>query len=246
MSRAADIFARLRALPLVGVDTIADNGAVMVLAPHADDESLGCGGLIIELAAKGRPPVIVIVTDGTGSHPLSRTYPPARLRALREREALQAVTILGLPAERLHFLRLRDTATPQCGPEFNSTVTAVANLMRDNGCRMLCAPWLYDPHCDHEGAQLIARAVTKRTGAELLSYPVWGWLLADETPLPDSLLEGWRLDIPQKHLALKRRAIAAHASQYSDLITDDPNGFRLPANLLSVFDQPYEVFLRTS
>jgi LmbE family N-acetylglucosaminyl deacetylase len=245
MSRAADIFSRLRALPLVGVDTITDNGAVMVLAPHADDESLGCGGLIVELAAKGRPPVIVIVTDGTGSHPFSRTYPPARLRALREREALQAVTILGLPAERLHFLRLRDTATPQSGPEFNSTVTALANLMRDNGCRMLCAPWLYDPHCDHEAAQLIARAVAKRTGAALLSYPVWGWLLADETPLPDSPVEGWRLDI-QKHLALKRRAIAAHASQYSDLITDDPNGFRLPGNLLSVFDQPYEVFLRTS
>jgi hypothetical protein len=46
-------------------------------------------------------------------------------------------------------------------------------------------------------------------------------------------------------LELKRRAIAAHASQYSGLITDDPRGFRLPADLLSVFEQPYEVFLRT-
>jgi LmbE family N-acetylglucosaminyl deacetylase len=244
MNRAADVVSRLRALPLVGVDTIANDGVVMVLAPHADDESLGCGGLINELAAQGRPPVVVIVTDGTGSHPSSRTYPPGRLRALREREALQAVTILGLPAERLHFLRLRDTATPRYGTEFDSTVTAVMNLMRDNGCRMLCAPWLYDPHCDHEGAQLIARAAAKRTGAALLSYPVWGWLLADETPLPNAPVEGWRLDI-QHNLELKRRAIAAHASQYSDLITDDPNGFRLPADLLSVFDQPYEVFLRT-
>jgi LmbE family N-acetylglucosaminyl deacetylase len=243
MSRAADVVSRLRALPLVGVDTIADDGVVMVLAPHADDESLGCGGLINELAAQGRPPVVVIVTDGTGSHPSSRTYPPGRLRALREREALQAVTILGLSAERLHFLRLRDTATPRYGTEFDSTVTAVANLMRDNRCRVLCAPWFYDPHCDHEGAQLIARAAVKRTGAALLSYPVWGWLLADETSLPNAPVDGWRLDI-QHNLELKRRAIAAHASQYSDLITDDPNGFRLPADLLSVFDQPYEVFLR--
>jgi LmbE family N-acetylglucosaminyl deacetylase len=244
MRRAADIFSRLRALPLVGVDTIANDGIVMVLAPHADDESLGCAGLITELTAKGRPPVVVIVTDGTGSHPSSHTYPPTRLRALREREALKAVTILGLPAGRLHFLRLRDTATPQFGPEFDSTVAIIANLMRENGCRILCAPWLYDPHCDHEGAQLIARAAARLTGAALLSYPVWGWLLADETPLPDEPVGGWRLDI-RDHLDLKRRAIAAHASQYSNLITDDPEGFRLPADLLSVFAQPYEVFLRT-
>jgi LmbE family N-acetylglucosaminyl deacetylase len=53
----------------------------MVLAPHADDESLGCGGLIAELVAKARPPMIVILRDGTGSHPLSREIPgsaPAR------------------------------------------------------------------------------------------------------------------------------------------------------------------------
>jgi LmbE family N-acetylglucosaminyl deacetylase len=50
------------------------------------------------------------------------------------------------------------------------------------------------------------------------------------------------LDISRWH-DVKRRAIAAHASQYSDLITDDPNGFRLPATLLSAFEQPFEVFL---
>jgi LmbE family N-acetylglucosaminyl deacetylase len=244
MSRAADVFSRFRALPLVGIDTIANDDIVMVLAPHADDESLGCAGLIAELTRMGRPPVVVIVTDGTGSHPSSHAYPPSRLRALREREALQAVTILGLPAGRLHFLRLRDTATPQYGPEFDSTVTIIAKLMRENQCRILCAPWLYDPHCDHEGAQLIARAAAEATGAALLSYPVWGWLLANETPVPDEPVRGWRLDI-RDHLELKSKAIAAHASQYSDLITDDPEGFRLPADLLSIFKQPYEVFLQT-
>jgi LmbE family N-acetylglucosaminyl deacetylase len=245
MTRAADILSRLRTLPLVGVDSFADDGTVMVLAPHADDETLGCGGLITALTARGRPPVVVIVTDGSGSHPSSQSYPSARLGDLREHEALQAVTVLGLPAERLHFLRLRDTATPQSGPEFDATVSAIVGLMRDNECRTICATWLYDPHCDHEAAQVIARAAAKLTGAALLSYPVWGWLLEDEALLPDIPVEGWRLDI-HAHLELKRRAIAAHASQYSDLINDDPNGFRLPSDLLSVFDQPYEVFLRTS
>ena len=66
--------------------------------------------------------MVVIVTDGSGSHPSSQSYPSARLGDLREHEALQAVTVLGLSAERLHFLRLRDTATPQSGPEFDATV----------------------------------------------------------------------------------------------------------------------------
>ena len=37
---------------------------------------------------------------------------------------------------------------------------------------------------------------------------------------------------------MKRRAIQAHQSQYGELITDDPTGFRLPPALLSVFDVP--------
>ena len=53
---------------------------------------------------------------------------------------------------------------------------------------------------------------------------------------------GRRLAIgPQ--LAAKRRAIAAHRSQYGDLIQDDPAGFRLPAGLLARFERPFETFL---
>jgi hypothetical protein len=52
--------------------------------------------------------------------------------------------------------------------------------------------------------------------------------------------------VPADHIVLhqaKRNAVAAHASQYSTLIGDSPNGFRLPPELLSVFERPYEVFL---
>jgi LmbE family N-acetylglucosaminyl deacetylase len=175
---------------------------------------------------------------------LSRAYPAPHLRVLREREALRAVTILGVPANHLIFLHLRDTATPKFGPEFDSTVGTIEYLMCRHGTDVLCAPWLYDPHGDHEAAQLIARAAATRTGAMVLSYPVWSWLLEDDTQLPAAPIEGWRLNI-RNHLDLKRRAIAAHASQYSDLIVDDPSGFRLRAELLSVFDSPYEVFIRT-
>jgi LmbE family N-acetylglucosaminyl deacetylase len=167
------------------------------------------------------------------------------LRALRESEARRAVSILGLPVSRLHFLGLRDTAAPRCGPAFHKAVASISHLMRTYDCELICAPWLHDPHSDHEAAHLIARAVANVTSAKLLSYPVWGWLLPEETDLPDERISGWRLDIAA-HMGAKRRAVAAHVSQYTDLISDDPNAFRLSTKLLSaMLDRPYEVLLRS-
>ena len=237
--RAGDRLRRFEALPLADVDALLGQGGVLILAPHADDESLGCGGLIVELCARGRPPIVVVLTDGAGSHPNSRSHPPLRLRAVRQREAHDATAILGLPPDRLRFLGLRDTAAPLDGPEFAAAVVTLAGLARDHGCDVIAAPWRHDPHCDHVAAQAMACA----SGLRVLSYPVWGWTLPADTALPDAPVEGWRLDITA-HLPAKRRAIAAHASQYGDLIADDPTGFRLPSDLLAVFDRPYEVFLR--
>ena len=238
--RTGHVHALMRALPISAVPAF---GRAMILAPHADDESLGCGGLIAELCGQGRPPLLLIVTDGTGSHPNSQLWPAENLRDLRENETLQAVAVLGLEAANVGFLRLRDTAAPHDGPDFEAACDAISDRMRD--CDTLLAPWGLDPHCDHEAVQKMARRVARDTGVRLLSYPVWGWLIAPDTEIaPDLPIRGFRLDIG-RHLEAKRWAIRLHASQYSDLITDDPEGFRLPDALLSVFEQPYETFLET-
>lgn len=105
------------------------------------------------------------------------------------------------------------------------------------------APWQHDPHCDHEAAHLLAVALARRLGLRHWSYPVWGWTLPASADLAGPMPDGIRLDIG-RDLAIKRDAVAAHASQYGGLITDDPNGFALPRNLLSMFEQPFETFLR--
>jgi LmbE family N-acetylglucosaminyl deacetylase len=242
MTQVSVVLRAFRELPFADLDNVVRADTAMIIAPHADDESLGCGGLIAQLCARKRFPVVVIVTDGTGSHRSSRLYPSARLRSLREQEARRAVTILGLPLDRLIFLRLPDGAVPVTGPEFAAAVTHITNLARAYGCNTILAPWLYDPHGDHEAAQIMARSVGNIIDAVVLSYPVWGWLLPYDSELPEVSPQGWRLDITQ-NVVTKQRAIAAHVSQYTDLIRDDPDGFRLPAELLAVFEAPYEVFL---
>lgn len=240
-ARAGAVLRAMQRLPRIGLDVLAP-GTALILAPHPDDESLGCGGLIASACARGRPPVVVVVTDGTGSHPGSPSHGPARLRALREAETREAARRLGLPSARVHFLGLPDTRAPRAGGAFDRAVRRVAALARRYGATTLFATWRHDPHCDHEATGLIGAAAARRAGTALRLYPVWGWLLPPSHPLPRARVSGGRLAIAP-HLARKRRAIAAHASQHAGLIADDPDGFRLPPALLAACERPYEVFL---
>ena len=242
MIDAAAAHAAFRALPFGTLDDILP-GTVLLLAPHPDDESLGCGGLIAALCAAGRPPLVVVATDGTGSHPNSASWPPARLRAARRAETLAATGLLGLAPSRVQFLDLADTNSPHDGPAFAAAADALSALLRRWGCDCVLTSWRHDPHCDHESAARLGGAVAARHGVALRFYPVWGWLLAPETRLECGLPTGWRFDIAP-HLATKAAAIAAHRTQYGGLIQDDPSGFVLPRALLSVFEQPFETVLR--
>jgi LmbE family N-acetylglucosaminyl deacetylase len=236
---AAQVHATWRALPVADLDAITGTGPCVVLAPHPDDESLGCGGLIAACCAAGRPPLVAVLTDGTGSHPGSLAYPAERLRDVRMSEVLEAVGHLGLAADRVVFLNQRDTAAPVQGPAFDAVVRRLAGLCE--GATALLAPWRFDPHCDHEAAALIAAAVAALAGIRHVAYPVWGWTL-DADDVVGDCRTGWRLDIAA-WLPAKRAAIQAHRSQYGGLITDDPTGFQLPPGLLAVFDAPFETFL---
>ncbi|MBB2155780.1 PIG-L family deacetylase [Gluconacetobacter diazotrophicus] len=217
-------------------------GRALILAPHPDDESLGCGGLIAACCAAGRPPAVVIITDGAASHPASRAWPAPRLKRLREAEATEAARRLGLDAEWLTFLGLPDAAAPHDGPAFDAAPDRLADIARQQGCTTILAPWRHDPHCDHEATWKMGVALYRRLGIALLAYPVWGWTIAPDTELDCTEATGMRLDISAYRDA-KRQAILAHRSQYGGLITDDPQGFQLPPDLLSAFETAFETFL---
>ena len=243
MTTAGDCHHAWRLLPEGTLDTVIGSGTCLILAPHPDDESLGCGGLIAACNEAGRPPLVVVLTDGTGSHPNSRMFPHARLREVRAQEVRDAVGHLGLPPERVVYLNEPDAAAPSEGPRFDAVVAKLLTLVgQEPRCTSILAPWRHDPHCDHEAASLAAAVVAARAGIAHVAYPVWGWTLPAEAVVPAACGNGFRLNIGW-FLPAKRAAIHAHQSQYGDLITDDPTGFRLPADLLSVFDSPFETFV---
>lgn len=224
-------------------------GAVLVVAPHPDDESLGCGGLIARLCGAGVPVHIVAVSDGTQSHPGSRRFDAAARRALRQAELVQAAAHLGVPAEQVSAMGLPDGAVP--GPGHPAFAAAAAQLLRQVetvSAMTILAPWRHDPHTDHRASHALARcaaeAAQAATGRQrrLLEYFVWTAERAAAHEMPQAGQgTAWQLDIAGV-LPAKRGAIAAHRSQCGDAITDDPQGFTLPAAMRERALQPAEYF----
>ena len=241
---AADFFAAASRLPIGTLWDVTRGGGLVVVAPHPDDESLGCGGLIAAACAAGVPVRLVVVSDGVGSHPNSRRYPPARLRALREEETCRAAAALGLGAQAIRFLRLPDRRVPTVGAEADAASSTIAAAVREIGANTICVTWRHDPHCDHTASAILVDAAQAELGeARVLSYPVWGSTLQPDTdvgPAP----RGLRLDV-SRHAVEKAAAIGAHRSQTTDLIDDDPAGFRLTHEMIVRLSGPYEILLES-
>lgn len=244
MTTAGPFLAAARVLPFAGLAEIT-GGRALILAPHPDDESLGCGGLIAEACAQNQLPVIAMLTDGAGSHPNSRLYPAPRLRQTRRDETLAAVACLGLPPDNVSFLDYPDTRAPLDGPALHGAADRIAALLRRHGCRSIVASWEDDPHTDHLAAHRAAVLAAQACGVPHRAYPVWGLLLADDTAVTAAAPSGFRLDV-SAHLPAKRRAIRCHASQQAGLITDDPDGFQLQPEFLALFDTPAELYFEAT
>lgn len=243
MNRAEDYLRLAAELPELGLDALTLGRGVVVVAPHPDDESLGCGGLIAACCAHGIEVRLLLLSDGTGSHPHSQRYPAHRLRDLRESELRQAMSVLGLPSQAITCLRLPDRAVPHEGPDFDHAVAAVQAAARAITAGSVFVTWRHDPHADHQAAFAIARAAVAGVGGvKLWAYPIWGWSLPVDSLLDEEAPRGGRLAIGP-YRTRKRSAIEAHRSQTSGLIDDDPSGFRLAPEVLARFAGSHEIFL---
>ena len=240
---AVDFLAAASRLPIGTLADVTKGGGLVVVAPHPDDESLGCGGLIAAACAQSVPVRLVVVSDGVGSHPNSRRYPPSRLRALREEETRDAAAALGLGTQAIRFLRLPDRSVPTEGAAAEAASEAIAAAASEIGAGAVCVTWRHDPHCDHTAsARLVDAARPKLGDARVFAYPVWGWELPPAIEV-GSAPSGIRLDVAG-HVEAKAAAIAAHRSQTTSLIDDDPDGFRLTREMITRFTGPYEILLR--
>ena len=239
---ASDPFDRL---PLAGPDEIAALAPIVVVAPHPDDETLGTGGLIALLRRQGLRVDVILVSDGAGSHPNSKVYPPARLAEMRRTELEAALRILGVdPYRHLHALGYPDTAVPGSGAErHGEAVGRLAELIGALEPRTVLLPWRRDPHVDHRATFEIVQAALAGTSIRYLEYPIWLRVRGTPEDWPEGdELRGFGIDV-RPVLEQKRRAVMAHVSQTTALVDDADEPFCLTEDVLALLTGPDEVLL---
>jgi LmbE family N-acetylglucosaminyl deacetylase len=237
------LLANPETLPFRDISKI-DRQRVLIVAPHPDDETLGCGGSIALLCRKGYDVSVLVISDGTGSHPNSRKYLAADLQALRSQETLTALAILGVDRSAITFLNLKDGAIPSVtSPNFRTAKSRCQKYLNQILPDTIFIPWRSDPHPDHRATWQLIQAAILSLGItpQLIEYPIWDWDSEQQQVSNLSQISGWRLDICTV-LDRKLQAIAAYKSQLGQLIDDDPDGFYLTAELLTNFTRPWEVY----
>jgi LmbE family N-acetylglucosaminyl deacetylase len=228
---------------------------VLVVAPHPDDDVIGCGGTLHRCASRGAFVLVVYVTDGSASHPASLSFSAERIAALREGEARRALLELSIQTEPL-FLRVRDGTVGQLATNDREfAAVRIADAVRDFGIDTIFEPWAHDPHPDHIAtAALVARSVALLAPPlpRRLAYFVWTGL-RDAPAAPGEVLEELgglheredgmlHVELDSHDVAAKRRALLRHQTQIGGLIDDDPAGFRIDRGLMEAWLKPGERF----
>jgi LmbE family N-acetylglucosaminyl deacetylase len=203
---------RLRSRPyMVERDRIA-----LVIAPHQDDETLGCGGLLVQKHLAGAPVRIAYITDGSASHLGHPTLTPATLATLRQSEARQAMHLIGVEENALFFLGVGDGTLAHLTPPAATAVAGkIADLLRQVRPDEIFLPMHVDGSSEHEAAFILVQRALDLAGLRprLYEFPIW----ASWNPLRlfrplRTCRTVWRVDY-RDHAELKRQAIAAYVSQ---------------------------------
>jgi len=179
---------------------------ILVIAPHPDDEVLGCGGIIKRYSCEGHNVYILIVTRGT-----TKMYSDSRIAEGRK-QALQAHKILGVsetfffdyPAPELDLISVAEIAD------------SISRLIMQLRVTMLFIPHEGDIHLDHS-AVFKASLVASRPFGDYTVKSIYAYETLSETewasPRSDSLFKPDHFVNIGKHLQSKLDSMACYRGQ---------------------------------
>ena len=190
-------------------------GTTLVLAPHMDDESLGCGLMLASRPDKASLHV-AFATDGARSpaRPGQSRAEATELAGLRRQEALAALAALGVPEPNVSFLDFEDGTLGMRLPQLQQALAAMIDRIQPD---WLFAPFRYDRHPDHLALRTAAVAACRREGrqprlVEYFVYTQWRLLPSGDVRSYVATQHLRRLE-PGALAAVKRRAVECHRSQ---------------------------------
>lgn len=226
----------LAEVPLIThAQLVAPGQRLVVVAPHPDDEVLGCAGMLSGMRGRESDVLMVAVTDGEGSHPGSLTWPRSRLRQQRPLESTRALECLGLDVSALQWQRL---GLPDSGvaEHEDQLFKRLLTLIRPGDC--VLSTWQLDGHSDHEATGRATARVATQQVARLVEVPVWAWHWAHPQDRRIPWARARKLMLGEQVLARKHAAVSAHVSQ---ITADGHSPAVLNEEALARLLQPFEL-----
>lgn len=214
------------------------NSRICIVAPHPDDEILGCGGLIQQLDAAGYEIVLFAVTNGTASHPDSRLYTPEQLDHIRPQETINALGVLDLQQSIQRIaLNIQDGEVAQ---QRDQLVAALKPYLQAND--ILVTTFEHDGHPDHEITGQVSKQLAATHSLKCLQVLIWTWHWASPGDSRIPWHKALRLELNPKQLARKIEAMQCFKSQ---LEPDSSTGKAaiVSGSALARLLQPWEVYI---
>jgi LmbE family N-acetylglucosaminyl deacetylase len=237
------LFAAAQRAPLTCAKTLTKGGPVIVLAPHPDDETLGCGGLLATCAEAGIPAYVFTLTDGAFSHPQS-AWSPSKLAGRRSEEMIRALRKLGVRAGALRQFALPDGKLLLNRSGREKAGERIGKFAQSVNAKAIFVTWGHDPHPDHIAAALIAARIKARAPrVEVFHYPVRGRFLAKDIAITSGPRRPVRVNVG-KHLAAKRAAMACYKTQTAPTVSGAGVEFRFAKREVARYLTQYEYFFR--
>ena len=144
---------------------------IIVVAPHPDDETLGCGGTIAKRLAEGCEIFVIVMTDGRNAFSklfgiCSEPNPDEMVR-MRRTEMNRAMKVLGVPVENILFLGVEDGKIED---NVDVLATKVLEILNELQPVEIYFPYSGDYHRDHRAACLILKDCLKRSSFSGIAY----------------------------------------------------------------------------
>ena len=146
--------------------TIKDGDRILIVAPHPDDESIGCGGLMLQYGSQCE---ILLLTDGRKGYDSRIPTDEDELVKQRVQEIRSAAALAGI--EHIHILGIPDST-------LSEHVEQVA-AFDFTPYQFVFVPNHYERHKDHAPVSKLVQKTCRRQGtsARIYEYEVW-------SPLP--------------------------------------------------------------
>lgn len=164
--------------------SIVQTSRILIVAPHPDDETIGCGGI---LALYGQQCDVLLLTDGRLGKPEGSDYSEEKTAAVRQTE-FEAV----MDHFRVHSHR--ELRVPDGTLSANADAVSSVDL-REYDC--IFVPNRNERHPDHKAAYEILKKLHKEQNVKgaLVEYEVWSPIIAanrflDVSAVMDVKIEG--------------------------------------------------------